>query len=106
MRLLANAFANETLRDDVDSSRSGETWWTPVNPLTSKDETRRSNLDASRLPHNPEVAGSNPAPATRETAGQRPCPVRRAGPRFARRSAGRPRGRGVASSPVVPKAAP
>src|SRR4051794_35372772 len=34
----------------------------------------------ARWAHNPEVAGSNPAPATEGSAGQRPCPVRRTGP--------------------------
>src|SRR4051795_1283539 len=38
---------------------------TPLSPLTCNNETRRNMLDGGRLPHNPEVAGSNPAPATR-----------------------------------------
>src|SRR6202035_5462356 len=34
----------------------------------------RSGLNCAVLSHNPEVAGSNPAPATK-TAGQRPLPI-------------------------------
>ena len=36
--------------------------------------TRRVCVDGGRFTHNPEVAGSNPAPATK-FAGQRPLPI-------------------------------
>jgi hypothetical protein len=38
-------------------------------------ETYQVVWDRVRLAHNPEVAGSNPAPATNVVAGQRPFPT-------------------------------
>jgi hypothetical protein len=38
-------------------------------------ETYQAVWDGVRLAHNPEVAGSNPAPATNVVAGQRPFPL-------------------------------
>src|ERR1035437_4385930 len=40
-------------------------------------ENGRDPVDVSRSSHNPEVAGSNPAPATNVVAGQRPFPIGR-----------------------------
>ena len=40
-------------------------------------ETRHTGWDRVRGAHNPEVAGSNPAPATNVAAGQRPFPIGR-----------------------------
>src|ERR1035437_3112401 len=40
-------------------------------------ENGRDPVDVSRSAHNPEVAGSNPAPATNVVAGQRPFPIGR-----------------------------
>jgi hypothetical protein len=40
-------------------------------------ETYQVLWDRVRLAHNPEVAGSNPAPATNVVAGQRPFPIGR-----------------------------
>jgi hypothetical protein len=48
---------------------------TPCSALPAT--TYRHLLDGLRMTHNPKVAGSNPAPATNEHAGQRP--FRRAG---------------------------
>jgi hypothetical protein len=54
-------------RDAVDrgsGARRGETRRLPVQSRCWTTWTRRAFVDAGRLTHNPEVAGSNPAPAT------------------------------------------
>jgi hypothetical protein len=40
--------------------------------VTCRSETREATGDGDRLAHNPEVAGSNPAPATKKVALNRP----------------------------------
>src|ERR1700682_2193314 len=46
----------ETRRDDLDRRLV----------LTCRSETREATGDGDRLAHDPEVAGSNPVPATKE----------------------------------------
>ena len=53
--------------------------WAPTRPARRprsprQPETYRNAGDGRRSAHNPEVAGSNPAPATK-SAGQRPLPI-------------------------------
>jgi hypothetical protein len=45
-------------------------------PLTSTDGQRRAAADELLRFHNPKVAGSNPAPATIESAGHTGRPVK------------------------------
>ncbi len=54
-------------RDAVDGASGARRWETPRLPLQSgrwTTWTPGSVVDDGRLTHNPEVAGSNPAPAT------------------------------------------
>ena len=61
-------------RDGAECSGRDETS-TPLRARrTVMGETDQPLWDWVRLAHNPEVAGSNPAPATNVVAGQRPFP--------------------------------
>ena len=56
-------------KDAVDRRhhlRRGETPWGMEQGTRWNTWTRRVCVDGDRLTHNPEVAGSNPAPATRQ----------------------------------------
>jgi hypothetical protein len=63
-------------RSQQTNMNTGGLAWTPIPPLTSANaRSNRAMTDSEKrlqIPHNPEVAGSNPAPATDESAGQRP----------------------------------
>ena len=60
--------------DRQRESRRGETLRRIEQGTRWATWTRRACVDGDRLTHNPEVAGSNPALATKR-AGQRPLPV-------------------------------
>ncbi len=60
--------------DRESGARRRETPRLPVQSRYRTPWTRGAFMDDGRLTHNPEVAGSNPAPATK-CAGQRPLPV-------------------------------
>ncbi len=61
--LSANGFANETGRDGGDGARHRRR---PARPSSGQRDVpgRRRRGDARRMSDNPEVTGSNPAPAT------------------------------------------
>jgi hypothetical protein len=65
----------KTPRDGVAAAGTDATLspWRARRRVTG--ETDRMVWDGVRLAHNPEVAGSNPAPATNVVAGQRPFPT-------------------------------
>jgi hypothetical protein len=58
-----NGFANVTRRDVDDNPRGGRPSGAAPGPRDVPG--RRDNRDGCRMAHNPEVAGSNPAPATK-----------------------------------------
>ncbi len=61
----ANGFANETVRDRGDGAACQRR--RPATRLVGEtDGHARDVKDARRMSHNPEVAGSNPAPATKK----------------------------------------
>jgi len=64
-------------RDAMDRGSGARRRETPRLPVQDGCRTRWTSgtvVDAGRLTHNPEVAGSNPAPATK-SAGQSPLPI-------------------------------
>jgi hypothetical protein len=73
---LAHGFVHETPRDEPRQARWSSTRTTTGDSLievTRTQETAWNPGDGRRSAHNPEVAGSNPAPAT-NSASQRPLP--------------------------------
>jgi hypothetical protein len=62
---VVNGFVNETWRNGRDGVRRGAMAGTGALLVTCAVETREATGDGDRLAHNPEVAGSNPVPATR-----------------------------------------
>jgi len=61
---VVNGFVNETWRNGRDGVRRGAMAGTGALLVTCEFGTREATGDRDRLAHNPEVAGSNPVPAT------------------------------------------
>jgi hypothetical protein len=62
---VVNGFVNETWRNGRDGR--GAMAGTGALLVTCAVETHEATRDGDRLAHNPEVAGSNPVPATKES---------------------------------------